>query len=256
MLPYDTHRTLAVFPSFFIGSVKFGPYSIPSYLLMFWLGVAAVVLLGLREARRKRLPARDLLIYYAAALVLGAFFARLFYALFFAADENKLAFFLDFFRAGLASSGAWFGVLCACVGFYLYRKKRFWQFLDAASVGALLGQAIGRVGCFLAGCCYGRKVSEGLWWAVYYKDAVRHPAQLYDMANALLGFALVWYVKDKRLFPGATVLVTFMAYSFGRVIVEFFRLGPRIGPFTASQVFYSLIFVASGVVFLKKFRAS
>lgn len=256
MLAYETHKALAVFPGFFIGPVQFGPYYLPSYLFTFWLGVGAIVLLGLREAKRKRIDTKELLRLYALMFASGIFFARFFYVLFFNEKGNALALFFDFTKSGLASSGAWFGIVLACILWGFWRRKGYWKLLDTASVGALLGQAIGRVGCFLAGCCYGAKTSSELWWAVFYKGAARHPAQLYDILNALIGFGVIWYLKDKKLFPGALLLLTIMLYSFGRVVVEFFRVGQHIWLFTVSQIFFACLFAGASAVFAMKARRS
>jgi len=120
--------------------------------------------------------------------------------------------------------------------------------LDFLSFGLMLGLAIGRVGCLAAGCCHGTPTTVP--WAIYYKDAWRHPAQIYDMLNALVVFGIVQKIKKFRMRQGSQFLLTLSMYSFGRIIVELFREGPTIGWVTYNQVFYALLLVGCTGLFL------
>jgi len=133
--------------------------------------------------------------------------------------------------------------------------------LDIGAAAIALGQGLGRLGCFTAGCCYGRPTD--LPWAVTFTDprclAVEvlntpvHPTQLYSslFLMALTGF-LVW-LHPRRKFPGqgaAAYLVLYGSFRFG---VEFLRSDPR-GAFSlmditlATSQWISLLAVAAGII--------
>jgi phosphatidylglycerol:prolipoprotein diacylglycerol transferase len=90
----------------------------------------------------------------------------------------------------------------------------------------MLSQAFVRVGCFLAGCCYGKPTN--LCWGVRFKtvdNLLRHPTQIYE---AVLFFAIYFvtravYKKDSRL-SGRTFYTALLLYGSGRFFIEFFRV--------------------------------
>jgi len=153
---------------------------------------------------------------------------------------------------GLLSGGVFYGGLIAGVlGTYLYSRWNglpWWRFADPIMVGVPLGHAIGRIGCFFAGCCYGAPCDRP--WAVTFTspDAHRiagvplgvplHPTQLYDAGAefAIFGF-LLWLYLRKR-FDGQIFLLYFVLYACARLVIEHFRQDPRglwIGGLSTSQ---------------------
>jgi len=248
-----------LFPEFSIGALSFGPRYLPTYMVTFCIAVLVVVLLGLREARKRGIGQKEALLFLLYSFVFGMFFARAFSVLFFHKDIgilNEVIFFFNVTRSGLSSFGAFFGVFIGTAVFYFTRKANIWRILDIASIGLMLGLAIGRIGCFCAGCCYGIEASKSLPWAVYYKNALRHPTQLYDMANALFVFGVVHKLKTRRLFDGALFLSNLILYSFFRVIIEFFRVGTKIIGINYNQIFYFLLFAASLGLFMYRWKKS
>ncbi len=144
--------------------------------------------------------------------------------------------FVEFLRSGGVFYGGLIGAVVALV--VLLRKRRigFWTFADMAAPAVALGHAIGRIGCFLAGCCWGRECS--LPWAVTFTDPVAernvgvplnvplHPTQLYESAGlfALCGLLLA---VGKRLRPAQTFALYLGGYALLRFTIEFFRGDPR-----------------------------
>jgi phosphatidylglycerol:prolipoprotein diacylglycerol transferase len=137
-----------------------------------------------------------------------------------------------------------------------------WATADVLAPGVILGQAIGRLGCFAAGCCYGKPASVP--WAVTFTDVnVRavgtpmdtplHPSQLYESILAfLLFFALLWLADHKR-FAGQVVLSYAIGYSVIRFILEFWRGDPGRGSLfggavSTSQVI-AIVLVLGAVAF-------
>ena len=95
-----------------------------------------------------------------------------------------------------------------------------------------LGQAIGRVGCFMAGCCYG--MPTALPWGVTFRASeiaplgvALHPTQLYEMLFNFTIFALLFLRRNRVTFRGEQILSYLFLYGATRSIVEVFRGDPR-----------------------------
>jgi phosphatidylglycerol---prolipoprotein diacylglyceryl transferase len=88
--------------------------------------------------------------------------------------------------------------------------------------GLLTGHAIGRVGCFLAGCCFGGACT--LPWAINLLDEMRHPVQLYEAASLLILAALTLYlILRVKSSPFKVISLYFALYALIRFILEYFR---------------------------------
>jgi phosphatidylglycerol:prolipoprotein diacylglycerol transferase len=137
----------------------------------------------------------------------------------------------------LQSGGVFYGGLLAAlpVAWWYTRRHKLdaWRTADVLAPGVVIGQAIGRIGCFAAGCCYGKPANVP--WAVTFKDmtAARqvgtpvdiplHPTQLYESAACFVIFgALLWIARHKR-FHGQVAVTYIVLYSIARFVVEFFR---------------------------------
>lgn len=125
------------------------------------------------------------------------------------------------------------GVVASALFFWQHRELPFWRVADLCAPAIALGQAIGRIGCFMAGDDYGRPTTVP--WAVTFTDpdAARiggaplgvplHPVQLYESAVclALFGF-LVWL--SRRSHRNGDVIVAYtLLYAIARFVLEFFR---------------------------------
>jgi len=147
----------------------------------------------------------------------------------------------EVFSIGIIQSGGTFygGVLGAIVLVlvYSYRAKMsILALLDTYSAALPLGHAIGRVGCFMAGCCYGKPTT--LPWGVTFNNPIAaqlvgtpvgvplHPTQLYEAAAEVCNFlVLVWLGKRQR-FVGEMLGTYLLLYGFERGSLEFLRGDP------------------------------
>ena len=143
---------------------------------------------------------------------------------------------LELFRAGGVFYGGLLGALVAAVFFVKVKKVPFLAFADAAAPGIAIGQAIGRIGCLAAGCCWGGQCSKP--WAITFTDpkAVQnvgvplnvplHPTQLYEAVGlfALTGLVL-WFGKGRA--PGRTFSLYLVGAALLRFVVEIYRGDPR-----------------------------
>jgi phosphatidylglycerol:prolipoprotein diacylglycerol transferase len=167
----------------------------------------------------------------------------------------------------LRSGGVFYGGLLGGIAVAWYYARRYalpgWPTADVLAPGLILGQAIGRLGCFAAGCCYGKPAN--LPWAVTFTnlyaarevgtpmDTPLHPTQLYEsLANFLIFLGLIWLAPRKR-FHGQVVLTYVVLYSAARFGLEFYRGDPSRGAFfggllSTSQLIAILLLAAAVVV--------
>jgi phosphatidylglycerol---prolipoprotein diacylglyceryl transferase len=131
--------------------------------------------------------------------------------------------------------------------------------LDMLSPAVALGQSIGRLGCFAAGCCYGSP-APGLPWAVTlvgsssaerYPGLPLHPVQLYEALGCLLIFLLLWSLRRRPGRRGKLLWLYLLSYGLLRFGLEFFRgdVRPMVGALSLNQV-VCLGFVAIGAAML------
>jgi phosphatidylglycerol:prolipoprotein diacylglycerol transferase len=100
---------------------------------------------------------------------------------------------------------------------------------DIFAPSIAIGHAFGRIGCFLAGCCYGEPCT--LPWAVTFTDSRTlappgvplHPTQLYSAIGLLLLFAFLLFLRKKKTFQGELFWTYLLCYSIGRFFLEFLR---------------------------------
>jgi phosphatidylglycerol:prolipoprotein diacylglycerol transferase len=132
--------------------------------------------------------------------------------------------------------------------------------LDALMVGMPMGQFFGRIGCFMAGCCYGSP--SHLPWAVTFTNPETrcpvkeplHPAQLYEAFLALAVFGVLYAVRTRKRFEGQMILIYACLAGLVRFVVEFFRnpldyRGPVLwGGIPLTQAIALAIAVISGVL--------
>lgn len=170
------------------------------------------------------------------------------------------------------SAGVFYGGLIAAVtvAFWYMRRVKLplWPTTDAFAPGIALGHVVGRLGCFMAGCCWGKPAD--LPWAITFTDPLAaanvgtplgvalHPTQLYEAAAELLILiALVATERRGRNFAGRTFWLYMLAYAVSRFIIEIFRDDPRgsIGALSTSQ-FISVILVPISIVMLVRLGRS
>lgn len=164
------------------------------------------------------------------------------------------------------SGGVFYGGLIAAflVAMWYIRRHRLpvWTTTDMFAPGIALGHAIGRLGCFLAGCCFGRPTRVP--WAVTFSDPFAasnvgtplgvplHPTQLYEAGAELVIMGLLLATERRgRYFPGRTFWLYVLLYSISRFVIEFYRGDERgmLWGISTSQ-FISLVLLPLSVAML------
>lgn len=174
----------------------------------------------------------DLCFYILIAAIIGS---RLYYVLiewpYYARNPMQI---LDFTRGGLVFYGGAIAAILTAV-FFMYRwKMPIWRTCDLMAPAVPLGIFFGRLGCFSAGCCYGRETDVP--WAVVFRhpDAIAdlgiplHPTQLYASLDGLILFVALVLLQPYKRFHGQIFSAFLVGYAFLRYTVEEpFRSGDR-----------------------------
>ena len=202
---------------------QIGPFALYSYGLMLALAVVAASFLAAREVARHgimRETVYDLAFWVVLWGILGA---RFFYVL----------LNVDYFRqfpleilmlqkGGLAWQGSLGAGIVAGIVFIRRHKLPLWTLLDALAPFLALGHAIGRIGCLLNGCCYGKAVAWGLYFPVW--GGRLHPTQIYMALGELVVFLVLRALQQRGGQPEGRLFVLYLLLSsLERFIVEFFR---------------------------------
>ncbi len=216
--------------------LELGSFSVPTYGVLIAVGFLAALSLSTRLARRSSVDAErvgSLAIVLLLSAIVGA---KLFLIAdswqYYAANPGRL-FSLSVLRSGGVFYG---GLLTALAVAYWYTKRHGMPWLATADLmvpGLAIGHSVGRLGCFAAGCCWGRETVVA--WSVTFTNPAAHdftgvplhvalhPTQLYEAAGlALMGGLLVWMYSRPHA-AGAVLGAYLTLYSVFRFAVEPFR---------------------------------
>jgi phosphatidylglycerol:prolipoprotein diacylglycerol transferase len=165
-------------------------------------------------------------------------------------------------RSGLVFYG---GLIGSCLGTIIYctrHKLPLWRIGDIFAPSIALGHGIGRIGCFMTGCCYGKACS--LPWAVHFPEehwthgVGVHPTQLYESGLNILFYLFLAWLFQRRKFEGQVFAAYLVGYAVIRAFVESFRgdytefyAGGRLTPGQLVSIF---IFIAGVVLWALKHK--
>ena len=221
---------------------------VPAYGILLAAAFTTAYIVGLRRAIKlgeEPRHAENLFLILVFSSVVGS---RLFHVLFeerdyYIANPGKI---LAVGEGGYTLYGA---MLTGMLGIYLYTRRNklnYRQWGDIAAPGTAIGIAIGRTGCLLAGCCWGKPTGGG--WGVVFrhpetfsgvKGIPLHPSQMYEAFGGLLIFLyLQWRFRSRR-YAGQIFFEGLIAYAIVRYIVEFFRGDEYRGYVLGGWVSYS-----------------
>jgi phosphatidylglycerol---prolipoprotein diacylglyceryl transferase len=233
---------------------KIGPFTVYSYGLMLVLAFFTASFLCGQQAKKEGADPEQVFNLLFQVFIAGIIGCRVFYVL------NNSAFYLQnplevimLQHGGMAWFGGLFGGAAWAVFFIRRHKMNLVKTLDLIAPFVALGQAIGRIGCLLNGCCYGRESQFGL----YFKslDKVLIPTQLYSSLLLLLIFFVLRRKQETKHLPGEIFLGYLFFYSLKRFFIEFLRDdSPRtFSGMTLFQVLCLLLFFLSLGIFIKLF---
>ncbi len=240
---------------------ELGPFTVHWYGILVALGFLA----GLWTASRRGLKegfSPETIVDLGPWILLGAIVgARILYVVSywreqFAQQPWKEIFMVQ--HGGVVFYGGLIGAILVTLGYTRYKKLPPWKLGDVLAPSIALGQAFGRVGCLMTGCCFGRPTS--LPWAIHFPldhethGIGVHPTQLYSsLSNFGLYLGLAWLYRHKK-FDGQVFATYLICYSVLRFLVEMFRGDYPVyyaGFFTPGQLVSGGILVVGLLLFWK-----
>lgn len=235
-----------------------GPLRLHTYGLMVALGFWVGYQIALRSFRKQNWSdglLDELILWLMISGILGA---RIFYFIFEAFDilkSDPLSFF-RIWEGGLVFFGGFILGVGALVVFSRRKNISFLLLSDALIPSLLIGHALGRIGCFAAGCCYGKPTASILGVTFTSPDSLAptfialHPTQLYSAAGDFILFLWSLSIQRRSHFAGALTAFYLMAYGVFRFFIEFVRNDDRgiiLQGFTPSQII-SILTILIGIL--------
>ena len=236
--------------------LKIGPFTVHGYGLMIAIGVCTALFIGERRANKRGLSG-DALYPLTLVCAFGGFLgAKMLYCI----VEWRL--FLQDPLVCLSSSGfvVYGGIIMGVFAGWLYtkiRKLSFWKYFDIVLPSVAIAQAFGRIGCFLAGCCYGAETEAWYGIAFSHSDFAPNgvkliPTQLISSAGMFAIAGILFCYARKERTPGKVGALYLILYSIGRFLVEFLRNDHRgtVGILSTSQFLSILILILGFAVMI------
>lgn len=232
-----------------------GRFTIHGYGLMIGIGFLSAYLLSDYRAKKKGLDPDHVFGLAVWAIVIGLISAKLLYYITTIDEIMKDPKLLLDIANGFVVYG---GIIGGIMGGYVYCRKYkldFLKYVDLIMPAVALAQGFGRIGCFLAGCCYGMETDGPL--AIVFQNSAYAPngipllpTQLISSAFNFAHFFVLTWLSGKLKKDGQVGAMYLIIYSMGRFVIEFFRgdlIRGNVGVFTTSQ-FISLFAAAAGVL--------
>ncbi|UCH96580.1 MAG: prolipoprotein diacylglyceryl transferase [Candidatus Aminicenantes bacterium] len=254
--------------------VKIGPITIHTYGFMLAVGVLCAIGLSTWLAKREHLDTKRIVDFIFYTLLIGLVGAKLFLLV---TDFSYYTRSFSNFKSLIFSGGTFYGGLIIGVFFaawYLRKHKiSFKVMADIVVPSIALAQFFGRLGCFSAGCCWGRQ-AQGCPIAVVFTSsdtttgvplhAPLYPTQLMEAGLNLLNFIILIISYKKKKFQGQIFAMYIFNYSLIRFFVEFFRgdddrgyiFGGMAHPFTSLSVpqLISIIGIIAAIILYIRFK--
>ena len=244
---------------------EIGSLSVNSYGFLIMLGAFAGIAFVYFQTRKKYGvtidTANELLISLLLAAIVGG---KLFFYFekpsYFIENPDKL---FENFGNGFVFYGSFLFAVPTMIIFFRKKKLPLMPMLDIMALTTCIVHVFGRMGCFLAGCCYG-KPTNGIIGVTFTEEASKaeplhtalHPTQLYSATMIIIIFIILWRVYKYKTFHGQIILLYTMLYAIGRSIIEIFRGDIARGfiiedIISHSQFIAMLVFLVSLLLYLR-----
>ncbi len=248
--------------------IQLGPdFFIPTYF--FWISFTYSLCFIYLTYRAEKLDMpRVLALDVAFAAMAGGFVGARLFSVFYEEWPYYRAHPLEivkFWHGGFVFYGGLFGAIAAAFILLWIKKEKFWPWADLFAPILSLGYAVGRIGCFLAGCCYGKLCT--LPWAITFHHSwlpqgPRHPTQLYACFWEFTVFYFITrferQIRNRSSRAGYFFSTWLALHAIGRIIMEHFRdddRGPAILGLSISSII-SLGLIAFALIYISRVRAT
>ena len=251
-----------MFPQLF----HIGNFALPTYGFLVALGVLTGLIVTTRLAKSQGISPDDawnLGVLVVLAAIVGAKLLLIINDFSRYAAHPREIFSLTMLQAG----GVFYGGVLAAIGTAIYYMRKHHmpalRTCDTFAPGLALGHSIGRIGCFAAGCCYGKPTSH--WWGVVFSNPLANqisgtplgiriePTQLFESAIELVNFLILYAMLRHKKFEGQVIGAYLFLYGIARFFIEFIRDDPERGSMfngalTGTQFISICLVIAGGVL--------
>ena len=247
-----------------------GRFSLPTYGFLVSLGVLIGLWISVRNSQREGINPEKAWNFGILVVLCGILGSKILYILVdlsYYTSHPREIFSLSTLQAGGVFSG---GLIAALIAAAWYIRKNQLPALttcDAFAPGLALGHAIGRVGCFSAGCCWGKPTNH--FWGVTFTNPLAQqwvgtplgqalePTQLFEAAVELANFLLLMWLFKRKKFDGQVFGAYLFLYGFARYFLEFLRDDPGRGEvfggmMTGTQLIAILLVIGGGILWLRR----
>lgn len=236
--------------------ITIGGFTIHGYGLMIALGFLSAIYISYIRAGKINLDKEKIYDFAICAILGGIFGAKMLYVLTnIGAIKDNPDLLLNFADGFVVYGGILGGFICCAVYAYA-RGLKFFDYFDLIMPQVFIGQGFGRIGCFLAGCCYGEHYSGP--GAITFTGSTLAPngvalfptqivSSVFDFSMGLL---LIYISNKHKKFDGQIAALYLIIYSVGRTIIEFFRGDTERGfilSLSTSQ-FISIFILLAGII--------
>ena len=251
-----------MFPQLF----HIGRFFLPTYGLLVSTGVLIGLWISVRNSQRQGIDPEHAWNLGILVVLCGIVGAKVLYII---NDWNTYVnhpgeiFSWSTLQAGGVFSGGLIGALLAAAWYIRRHHMPALATTDAFAPGLALGHAIGRVGCFAAGCCYGKETHH--FWGVTFTNDFAHeqvgtplgiplePTQLFESAVELANFFLLMWLFRRKKFDGQVFGAYLFLYGVARYLLEFLRDDPGRGEvfgglMTGTQLIALLLVIGGGLI--------
>jgi phosphatidylglycerol:prolipoprotein diacylglycerol transferase len=227
-----------VFPRLF----HIGNFNMPTYGLLVSLGVLIGLWISVRNSQKQGIDPDNAWNLGIIVVMCGIIGAKVLYIIVdwgeYAAHPGEI-FSLNTLQAGGVFSGGLIGAFAAAAWYIHRHRMPALATCDAFAPGLALGHAIGRIGCFAAGCCFGKPTDH--FWGVTFTSPIAHelvgtpigealqPTQLFESAVELANFFLLAWLLKRKKFDGEIIGTYFFLYGIARFFLEYLRGDPGRG---------------------------
>lgn len=240
--------------------LSIGPITIHGYGLMIGIGILLAFFLAGKRAKRKGLSEDDLYGIGLVCVIFGILGAKLLFCIieFRSILQDPMSIFSG---NGFVVYGGIIGGTLAAFVYCRKKKLDFLKYFDLVMPSIALAQGFGRIGCFLAGCCYGKE-TDSIFGIVFKNSNFAPngvkliPTQLISSAGNFLIMAILLVFARKQRQPGKVGALYLILYSIGRFAVEYLRndyRGEVLGIMSTSQ-FISIFILVLGIALFTIFH--
>jgi phosphatidylglycerol:prolipoprotein diacylglycerol transferase len=250
--------------------VQLGRFYLPTYGFLVASGVLIGLWLTVRNARRQGIDPEKMWNLGILVVLSGILGAKILYVVnewsYFKQNPGEI-FSVDTLQAGGVFSGGLVAALLAAAWYIRSNRLPVLASIDCFAPGLALGHAIGRVGCFAAGCCFGKETTAA--WGVTFSNPLAHelsgtplgvhlhPTQLIEAVVEVANFFLLSWLIRRKTFDGQVFGTYMILYGIARFFIEFLRGDPGRGEvfgglMSGTQLISILLVIAGGVAWLRR----